>query len=316
MVKLTPSLVYIRTKTSVENVTKLNLWGCDVDDIELCSQMPKLQILSLSVNRVSSLAPLRYCIALEELYIRKNKLEELDELKNLSGLKKLRVLWIEENPCTENSSYRNKVIQMLPQLMTLDNIALKKGIVSHDVEDPIQRRTIADKVIPMSASVHYSNQLGNGTQESETTEDDLQAAYPQMSQSMMILPLNLNRTTSLMNTSMIAGLNFDERNEDMSGWEDDFNLEESAQPSNTMFQSFHEGIQPMPKGYASQIWGTAPIRTLTRHRISPRSQSASPARTQRVENIVSAVRVLLDELDQDGLRHVIDEAQRRIKKKH
>uniref|UniRef100_A0A914YP07 Uncharacterized protein n=1 Tax=Panagrolaimus superbus TaxID=310955 RepID=A0A914YP07_9BILA len=204
---------------------------------------------------------------------------------------------------------------MLPQLMTLDNIALKKEIVGQDVEDPIQR-AIVDTVIPMSASVHYSNLLGNGVQESETSEDDSQA-YPQMSQSMMILPSNLNRTTSLMNTSMMAGLNFDERNEEaMPGWED-FNLEESSQPSsNTMFQSFHEGMRPMPKGYASQLWATAPIRTLTRKRISPRSQSASPARTQRVENIISAVRVLLDELDQDGLRHVIDEAQRRIKKKH
>ena len=96
--------------------------GCDVDDIDLCSQMPKLQVLSLSVNRVSSLAPLQHCVELEELYIRKNRLEDLDELKNLKGLKKLRVLWIEENPCTLSSSYRRKVIQMLPQLMTLDNI--------------------------------------------------------------------------------------------------------------------------------------------------------------------------------------------------
>lgn len=35
---------------------------------------------------------------------------------------------------------------------------------------------------------------------------------------------------------------------------------------------------------------------------------------QRFERIVSAVNVLLDELDDDGLRVVIEEAQRRIKK--
>ena len=83
--------------------------------------MPKLQILALSVNKVSSLKPLQYCKALEELYIRKNKIEDIEELKYLKDLPKLRVLWIEENPCTENSAYRNKVIQMLPQLTTLDN---------------------------------------------------------------------------------------------------------------------------------------------------------------------------------------------------
>ena len=73
----------------------------------------------------------------------------------------------------------------------------------------------------MSSSlfIQNSNHLGHGVQESETSEDDSQTIYPQMSQSM-IIPSSLNRTTSLMNTSMIAGLNFDERNEDVPGWED------------------------------------------------------------------------------------------------
>lgn len=99
--------------------------GCEVDDIELCAEMQKLQVLSLSVNKVQSLASLQHCKALEELYIRKNKIENIDELKYLRDLPKLRVLWIEENPCTENASYRNKIIQMLPQITTLDNMGEK-----------------------------------------------------------------------------------------------------------------------------------------------------------------------------------------------
>ena len=88
------------------------------------------------------------------------------------------------------------------------------------MEDPVQR-AIVDTVIPMSSSlsIHYSNPLDAVVPESEASDDSSQM-YSQMSQSM-ILPSNLNRTKSLMNTSMMAGLNFDERNEDaIPGWED------------------------------------------------------------------------------------------------
>lgn len=40
----------------------------------------------------------------------------------------------------------------------------------------------------------------------------------------------------------------------------------------------------------------------------------NPFQRQRKTRIISAIGVLLDELDADGLRDVIDEAQRRMKK--
>uniref|UniRef100_A0AC34RID8 Protein phosphatase 1 regulatory subunit 7 n=1 Tax=Panagrolaimus sp. JU765 TaxID=591449 RepID=A0AC34RID8_9BILA len=320
MVKLTPSLVYVRTKTSVENVTKLNLWGCEVDDIELCAEMPKLQVLSLSVNKVQSLASLQHCKALEELYIRKNKIENIDELKYLRDLPKLRVLWIEENPCTEIASYRNKVIQMLPQITTLDNIGEVDFLTAktsfsavnrdaqNDVEDPVQDSEPAPS---MSTSI-----VCNGPTDS-TNSDSAESERTELFIPNVFSPLN--RTKSLMNASMMGSYIFEEREpkEEIPGWED-FQLEEAElqEPSPRMFQSYYEGVRP-PRGYGKQnVWNMPQRGAWTRKRqTNLRSQSMSPARLQRTENMLAAVRVLLDELDQDGLRQVIDEAQRRIKKR-
>lgn len=179
--------------------------GCDVDCIELCSEMPRLKILSLSVNKVKSLEPLQHCKALEELYIRKNRIESIDELKYLRNLPKLRVLWVEENPFTDNLSYRNKVIQLLPQITTLDNKAVNREYQS-DVEDPVHDES---SIIcqPPSDSDHNDS--------SETDNPDI------MYQSTYCPPLN--RAKSLMNTSMIGSYIFENPNEgcaEVPGWED------------------------------------------------------------------------------------------------
>ena len=50
----------------------LNLWGAGLSDVSLVSQMPKLQIASLSVNKITTLQPFASCTALRELYLRKN----------------------------------------------------------------------------------------------------------------------------------------------------------------------------------------------------------------------------------------------------
>ncbi|KAK6102072.1 Leucine Rich repeats (2 copies) family protein [Brugia pahangi] len=121
MVRLTESIVYSRTRITVECVRKLNLWGCDIDNIDLCSQMINLQILSLSMNRVKCLKPLENCMQLEELYLRKNEISSLNELEHLRNLKLLRILWIDENPCTADNKHRAKVLRILPNLTRLDD---------------------------------------------------------------------------------------------------------------------------------------------------------------------------------------------------
>ena len=62
-----------------------------------------------SVNHIKYLEPLKHCEKLEELYLRKNEIEDFGEFEHLSGLKYLRVLWVDENPCTQNIDYRRNL---------------------------------------------------------------------------------------------------------------------------------------------------------------------------------------------------------------
>ena len=62
------------------------------------------------------------CPSLEELYLRNNSVSDISELAHLKGLTRLRVLWLEGNPCTKHPAYRTLLLQMLPKLHRLDNI--------------------------------------------------------------------------------------------------------------------------------------------------------------------------------------------------
>ena len=51
----------------------LNLWGQDLSDVSLLTQMCAVEVLSLSVNNISSLKDFSSCHKLQELYLRKNE---------------------------------------------------------------------------------------------------------------------------------------------------------------------------------------------------------------------------------------------------
>ncbi|KAM7319076.1 hypothetical protein ACRRTK_022188 [Alexandromys fortis] len=125
--KLTRKMVLSRTKASeLHSVRKLNCWGSQLTDISICREMPSLEVITLSVNSVSTLEPVRGCRRLSELYLRRNRIPSLDELFYLKDLPHLRVLWLAENPCCGTSPhlYRMTVLRNLPHLQKLDNQAV------------------------------------------------------------------------------------------------------------------------------------------------------------------------------------------------
>ena len=83
--------------------------------------MSALEVLSLSVNNISTLKDIGQCSNLQELYIRRNAVCAISELNYLKSLAKLRILWLDDNPVASTPNYRAKVIQELPQLTKLDN---------------------------------------------------------------------------------------------------------------------------------------------------------------------------------------------------
>uniref|UniRef100_A0A673SP81 Cilia- and flagella-associated protein 410 n=3 Tax=Suricata suricatta TaxID=37032 RepID=A0A673SP81_SURSU len=122
--KLTRKMVLSRAKASeLHSVRKLNCWGSRLTDVSICREMPSLEVITLSVNSVSSLEPVSRCRQLSELYVRRNRIPSLAQLHYLKGLPRLRVLWLAENPCcgADPHLYRMTVLRNLPHLQKLDN---------------------------------------------------------------------------------------------------------------------------------------------------------------------------------------------------
>jgi len=60
--------------------------------------MPNLEVLSLSVNKIATLKEIGNCPKLKELYLRKNSISNLSEIRHLVPLNNLKVLWFSDNP--------------------------------------------------------------------------------------------------------------------------------------------------------------------------------------------------------------------------
>ncbi|KAG8013917.1 Protein C21orf2 [Nibea albiflora] len=166
--KLTRKLVLAKAKASdLESVKKLNCWGCSLTDISIFSQMANIEVLTLSVNSISSLSPLAGCLSLCELYLRKNMIPSLSELSHLRPLTRLRVLWLAENPCCgpDSSTYRLTVLRCLPRLQKLDNQVV--------TEDEIALALTEGEVVT-TPPASLQNQLPtNGLPDAETENDPL-----------------------------------------------------------------------------------------------------------------------------------------------
>ena len=119
--KLTRELIAQKVKSDrLESIRKLNLWGSNLGDISIISQMPSLEVVSLSVNKIHSLKPFANLKNLKELYLRQNAISNLNEIKYLTECDNLTKLWLKENPICENPNYRDVVICVLPQVQNLD----------------------------------------------------------------------------------------------------------------------------------------------------------------------------------------------------
>jgi hypothetical protein len=115
--------------TDITDIKKLNLYAEDLLDISLISRMPNIEVLSLSSNQISSLSPLTNCLNVREIYLRNNNIDSFKELDHLKHLLNLKVLWLEGNPICNDIYYREKVFNILPQVIFLDN---KKRIIKRE----------------------------------------------------------------------------------------------------------------------------------------------------------------------------------------
>ncbi|XP_034179985.1 uncharacterized protein LOC117604242 isoform X5 [Osmia lignaria lignaria] len=154
MVKLTEEMVVARTRMSdFSTVKKLNCWGTELTDVSILRNMKNVEVLSLSVNNINTLADFQYCLSLQDLFVRKNNIKDLNEVCYLQGLPHLRNLWLGENPCAEKDGYRMAVLRALPNLQKLDD----KVVSPEEVQTALTRGRILVHPLDMDASPPQSD---------------------------------------------------------------------------------------------------------------------------------------------------------------
>ncbi|XP_043108129.1 cilia and flagella associated protein 410 isoform X2 [Puntigrus tetrazona] len=166
--KLTRKLVLARAKASdLDSVKKLNCWGCNLTDISIFVEIPNIEVLTLSANQISSLEHISSCQHLSELYLRRNKIPSLSELKHLRQLRSLKVLWLAENPCCDAADpqrYRLTVLRALPGLHKLDNQVVTEEELT---------RALKEGEELVSPPGHAPTSSNNGLTEADSETDPL-----------------------------------------------------------------------------------------------------------------------------------------------
>ncbi|XP_053997049.1 cilia- and flagella-associated protein 410-like isoform X2 [Hylaeus anthracinus] len=171
MVKLTEEMVVARTRVSdFSAVKKLNCWGNELTDVTILRKMKNVEVLSLSVNNINTLADFQYCLNLQDLFVRKNDIKDLNEVCYLQGLPNLRNLWLGENPCADKDGYRLAVLRALPNLRTLDD-----SVVSpEEVQTALTRGPILVHPLDMDASPPQSDTVSpeRSFEETQHTQEE------------------------------------------------------------------------------------------------------------------------------------------------
>lgn len=113
--------------SSLVDVRRLNFWGAGLTDMGLVRRLIALEVLSLSMNEITSLEPLANCVRVREVYLRKNRVQT-SQLAYLAALPQLQVLWLSDNPCTSEPFYKESVMLWCPSLLILD----QRDVTSED----------------------------------------------------------------------------------------------------------------------------------------------------------------------------------------
>ena len=137
----------------LEKIKYLNLWGEDLENVDIISQMKSLKVVSLSANKISSLKPFEKLDNLKELYIRNNNISNIDEIDYLKDKENLKSLWMSDNPVSKNEKeFRKAIIEKLPNLTTLDNTPIPE--IKKDVE---KKKDVNDK----DKTIDFKNEKDN-----------------------------------------------------------------------------------------------------------------------------------------------------------
>jgi hypothetical protein len=129
---LTEEFILNKTKNKeLSEIKNFNIWGSDLEDISIIIRCYNLEVATFSANKIKTLQHFSFLPKLTELYLRKNNISDVNEIKYLKVCSLLKILWLDENPISTMPNYRKFVVKELTQLQKLDNIV----ILPHERDD-------------------------------------------------------------------------------------------------------------------------------------------------------------------------------------
>ena len=176
--KLTKDFIRSRLgNDDLENIKNLNLWGNNIDDISLLSEMPSLEIISLSVNHIKDLSAFSNLKNVKELYLKDNQISDFNQIENLKNCKKLEILCLQENPISNQSNYRQKILEILPFLKKLDDLEnnnMDKNSPPARLSLPKSSFILFKKIFPKRTDKLFKNKINDiNTSENEQMNNNL-----------------------------------------------------------------------------------------------------------------------------------------------
>ena len=107
--------------TGWKNLRILWLSRCGLEDLQGMSALPSLTELYVSFNDVCDITPVADLENLEVLDLESNRVEDLNGVEYLGFCRSLVQLTLEGNPVCAQEGYRRRVVNQIPQLVSLDD---------------------------------------------------------------------------------------------------------------------------------------------------------------------------------------------------
>ena len=172
--KLTVENIIMRSNSkSLDSIKKLNLYGFSVTDISALSKLPLLEIVSLSSNQIKDISVFKTLKNLKEIYLANNCINDFSQIENLKNCKKLEKLVLKGNPIFNDPNYAQKIIEILPNLMILDERDVKLLKNENNEYQIIKNKSkkINEQNKQISNSIAYKN-INSGYKLSELKNDN------------------------------------------------------------------------------------------------------------------------------------------------
>ena len=135
---------FILEKTNnnnIKNIRVLNLWGNKLSDISILSELPSLEIISLSSNLIKDISAFKKLKNVSELYLKDNQISDINQIENLKKCKKLEKLVLNDNPIANLINYKQKILEILPQIKKLDDIDVNQiKVNNNNYNSPIAKK--------------------------------------------------------------------------------------------------------------------------------------------------------------------------------